>query len=102
MYTHLTFLARAYLNAGAYDEALDRARKGIERNPDHPNTYYIMAIALGHLGREDEGRAALATCDKLHPGFVESRKDWRPYVDPASNDALQEGLRGLGVDSTED
>ena len=102
LYTHLAFLARAYLNAGAYDESLDRARKAIERNPDHPNAFYIMALALGHLGREDEGRAALATCDELHPGFVESRKDWRPYVDPASNAALKDGLRRLGIGSNED
>ena len=102
LFTHLAFLARAYLNAGAYDEALDRARKGVERNPDHPNAYYVMAIALGHLGRGDEGRAALSKCDELHPGFVESRKNWRPYVDAESNQALQEGLRGLGIDLTAD
>ncbi len=89
LFTHLAFLARAYLNTGAYDEALDRARKGVERNPDHPNAYYVMAIALGHLGRGDEGRVALAKCDELHPGFVESRKYWRPYVAAKSNQALR-------------
>ena len=101
-HSHLTFLARAYLNIGAYEEALDRARKAIERSPDHPHGYYVMALALGRLGREGEGRAALSTCDELHPGFIESRKNWQPYVDAKSNEALQEGLRRLGVDSAED
>ena len=83
LYTHLAFLARAYLNAGAYEDALDRARKSIERKPDYSNAFYVMAIALGYLGREDEGRAALANCDKLSPEFVDSRKTWQPYVDAA-------------------
>jgi adenylate cyclase len=60
LHSHLTFLARAYLNIGAYEEALDRARRAIERSPDYPHGYYAMALALGHLGREGEGRAALS------------------------------------------
>ena len=77
---------------------LDRARKSIERKPDYSNAFYVMAIALGYLGREDKGRDALANCDKLSPGCVDSRKTWQPYVDPASNDRLRDGLRKLGID----
>jgi adenylate cyclase len=98
LHTHLAFLARAYLNAGAYEDALDRARKSIERKPDYSNAFYVMALALGCLEREDEGRVALANCEKLSPGFVDSRKTWQPYVDPASNDRLRDGLRKLGID----
>ena len=100
LHTHLTFLARAYLNICDYDKALDRVQHAIERRPDYPHAYYVLALALGHLGREEEGRAALSKCDELHPGFVESRKNWQPYVDPKSNEALQEGLRKLAVNST--
>ena len=102
LHTHLTFLARAYLNICAYDEALSRVQNAIERRPDYPHAYYVLALVLGYLGREQEGRAALSKCDELHPGFVESRKNWQPYVDPTSNETLQEGLRRLGVESTED
>ncbi len=93
--THLTFLARAYFNAGAYDDAVDRARQAIRRRPDYAPAYYILAIALGQVGRRDEARRAWSKCNVLHPGFVESRKIWQPYVDPASNKRLREGLRQL-------
>ena len=96
-HTHLTFLARAYLNAGAYDDAVGRARQAIRRRPEYAPSYYILAIALGQLGRTDEARRALSKCDELQPGFVQSRKNWRPYVDPANNERLREGLRLLDI-----
>ena len=97
LHSHLTFLARAYLNTGAYDDAVDRARQAIRRDPGYASAYYILAIALGHVGRRDEARRELSKCDELHPGFVESRRNWQPYVDPASNERLREGLRQLEI-----
>ena len=101
-HAHLTFLARAYLNAGAYKDAVDRARRAIQHWPEYPNAHFILAIALGHLERKDEALAALQRCDELLPGFVESRRDWSPYVDPASNRRLQDGLRALTTDTDRD
>ncbi len=95
LHTHLTFLARAYLNAGAYEDAVDRARQAIRRRPEYAPANYILAIALGQVGRTEEARRALSKCDELHPGFVESRRNWQPYVDPASNKRLREALRQL-------
>jgi adenylate cyclase len=92
-HTHLTFLARAYVNAGNHDAAVDKTRQALRRRPDYAPAYYILAIALAYLGRLEEARAALAKCDEVSPGFVESRSDWRPYVDAASNERLREGLR---------
>ncbi len=92
---HLTFLARAYVNIGNHGTAVDRARQAIRRRPDFVPAHYILAIALGHLGELDEARAALAKCDELSPDFVQSRQDWQPYADPASNERLQEGLRRI-------
>jgi adenylate cyclase len=90
---HLTFLARAYLNAQRYEDALRSARAAIQRRPDYPNAHYILAIALGHLGRVDEARAALEQCELLQPGFLDKRAGWQPYRDPARNALLHEGLR---------
>ena len=92
---HLTFLARAYVNIGNHGAAVDRARQAIRRRPDFVPAYYILAIALGHLGELDEARAVLAKCDDLSPDFVQSRQDWQPYADPASNERLQDGLRRI-------
>ena len=94
---HLTFLARAYLNAGAHDDAIDRARQAIRRSPEYAPAYYILAIALGRVGRRDEARRELSKCDVLHPGFVESRRNWQPYVNPESNEKLRAGLRQLEI-----
>ena len=95
LYTHLTYLARAYVNIGKYGVAVERARQALRRRPDHAPAYYILALALGHLGELDEARAGLAKCDELSPGFVQSRRNWRPYADSASNERLREGLRRI-------
>ncbi len=94
---HLSFLARAYVNAGRYEDAARAARSAIERRPDYANAYYILAIALGQLGRAEEARVALQHCERLHPGFLASRADWQPYWDAACNVHLHEGLRKAGL-----
>jgi adenylate cyclase len=94
-HNHLTFLARAYVVVGNYGAAVERARQAIRRRPDHVPAHYLLGIALGHLGELDEARASLAKCDELDPGFVESRRNWRPYAEQASNERLREGLRAL-------
>ena len=97
LHSHLTFLARAYLNTGAHDDAIDRARQAIRRSPEYAPAYYILAIALGRVGRRDEARRELSKCDVLHPGFVEFRRNWQPYVNPESNEKLRAGLRQLEI-----
>lgn len=92
-HTHLTFLARAYVAVGDYGAAIDRARQAIRRRPEYVAAHYVLAIALGHLGRLDEARASLRKCDELSSGFVASRRDWQPYADEAKNEKLREGLR---------
>jgi adenylate cyclase len=90
-HTHLTFLARAYVAAGQYEAAVERARQAVRRRPDYAPAHYILAVASGHLGRLDEARAALAACDAHSPGFVASRQDWRPYAAAARNEKLAAG-----------
>jgi adenylate cyclase len=95
LHIHLTFLARAHVNIGNYGVAVERARQAIRRLASYAPAYYILAIALGHLGELEEARIALAKCDELSPGFLKLRQNWRPYADPASNERLQEGLRRI-------
>ena len=95
LHTHLTFLARAYVNIGNQGAAVERARQAIRRQPDYIPAYYILAITLGYLGELDKARTALAKCDELSPNFVQSRQNWQPYADPASNERLLEGLRRI-------
>jgi len=95
LHTRLAFLARAYLNAGDHAQAAERARRAIRRRAGYAPSHYILALALGGLGRAEEGRAALARCEALTPGFVAGRREWAPYRDPASNARLNQGLARL-------
>jgi adenylate cyclase len=90
-FTHLTFLARAYVAAGDYNTAVERARQAIRRRPDYAAAHYVLGIALGHSGQLDEACASLKMCDELTPGFVASRQTWNPYADDAKNLKLLEG-----------
>ena len=94
-YTHLTFLGRAHVNAGNYAAAAEHARQAIRRQPDYAPAHYILAIALACLDELDDARATLAKCDEISPGFVEMRRRWQPYTDPASNEQLQKGLHRI-------
>lgn len=96
-HVHLAFLARACVNARRYEDAVAWAHRSISQRLDYPHAQYILAIALGHLGRTVEARAAIEACERLHPGFGKKRSEWRPYRDPADNAHLREGLRKAGV-----
>jgi hypothetical protein len=85
------------VNARRYDEAVACARAALQWRPGYPHAHFILAIALGHLGRGAEAGAELARCDELQPGFVAGRADWRPYTNAASNRHLREGLRLAGM-----
>jgi TolB-like protein/Tfp pilus assembly protein PilF len=98
-HSHLCFLARAHVNARRHAEAAAAAEAAIRRRPDYPHAHFILAIALGHLGRAAEAQRALAECERLQPGFVAARADWHPYTDEAANAHLREGLRQAGADA---
>ena len=98
LHSHLTFLARAYVNAGRLDEAVETARRAIRRQPDYAPAAYILAIALARLNRIGEARQALQSCDEVSPGFIESRRDWQPYLDPTSNAKLRDGIKAIETD----
>ena len=89
---NLTFLARAYVNIREHEKAIECARLAIQRRADYPHAYFILAIALGHVGRAREARNALDKCERLQPGFIESRASWRPYADEGRNQYLLAGF----------
>ena len=89
---NLTFLARAYVNIREHEKAIECARLAIQRRADYPHAYFILAIALGHVGRIKEARTALDECERLQAGFVDSRANWCPYTNEGSNRYLLAGL----------
>ena len=98
-HSHIYFvqLGRAYINARDYDKALKCLNEAMRRKPDHPHTYHVMAICLGHMGKINEASKAAERCEELHPGFLARRKYWNIYVDQQANDHLTDGLRKAGL-----
>jgi len=96
-WAHMGSLSRAYLSARRYEHALDWAQRAVGLRPDQPMAHYRLAICLGHLDRADEARAALRQCERLRPGFLDTRKGWQPYADPERNAHLFAGLRRHGL-----
>lgn len=96
-FVYLGYLARGYIRLGDYERALEWARAMVRLRPGFADAHYRLAICLGHLGRGDEARAALAECRRLRPGFLEQRAGWQPYPDRAGNEHFFAGLRRLGL-----
>jgi adenylate cyclase len=85
-------MARAHLNARAYEAAIEWAQRALRHHPGYPNANYVMAASLGHIGRKEEARVALEACEDAQPGFLVKRKTWKPYLDPISNEHILEGI----------
>ena len=60
--------AKDYL--GRYEEAVAWQRRSIDANPNYPNSHFHLAIALAHLGRLEEARAAARVGLALAPHFT--------------------------------
>jgi len=97
VHMYMCFLARAYVNAGRYEDALTWARRATQRRSGYAQAHYMAAVALGHLGRAEEARAALDECERAQSGFLARRTSWQPYPDPAANEHIRAGLRKVGL-----
>ena len=65
--------------------------------PDQPVTHHRLALCLAHLDRADQACAALGKCERLRPGFLETRKGLQPYSDTACNEHFFVGMRRHGL-----
>ena len=92
----LSLLARAYLNARRYEDAMEWASKSIHHRPDDPRAPAVLAISLAHLGQREEAHAALDACERVRPGFAERWAFLREYRNSADNEHILEGLRKAG------
>jgi len=96
-WVYMIYIARGYVTLGDYETALQWSRKAVQLRPDQPDAHFRLAICLAHLDRVDEARAALGECERVRPGFLETRRGWRPYADDARNHHYFAGLRRHGL-----
>ncbi len=52
-------LAQVYLNEFFFEEAVNTLKKGLELNPNHTASYYLLSQALNKLERKEELLAVL-------------------------------------------
>ena len=93
---YLGFMARAQLTARRYELAVEWALKANHQRPEAVEPHLLLATIYGHLGRIDEARAELETCEQLQPGSTD-RSSWvHVYQHAADNEHYQDGLRKAG------
>ncbi len=97
---HRAILARAYLDAHRYEEAVDMARQATQRGRFNMDEYMTLASALGHLGRGEEAREAIGAMEEYRDrkiSEIELKPWWQLYKESEPNEHLFEGLRKAGL-----
>ena len=92
------FLSAAYSMLGRFDEAVEQAKKTIEREPKNQFIYLALVSACIFAGREEEARAAAAEVLRIKPAFsVEQIRRILPYKDKSFVDRLIDAWRKAGL-----
>ncbi len=91
-------LSTAYRMVGRFDEAVEQAKKAVEREPWNQMPYISLAAACILAGREAEARAAALEVLKINPTFsVEQFAGILPYRDRSFVDRSIDTWRKAGL-----
>ncbi len=91
-------LSVAYRMIGRFDEAVEQAKKAVEREPRNQYPYLSLASACILAGREAEARAAAAEVLKINPTFsVERFARTLSYRDRSFIDSTIDAWRKAGL-----
>jgi adenylate cyclase len=96
-------LGEAKFHLERYDEAAATMLRATKLNPQDEWNYFLLAAALGHLGREEEAKSAIAKFNKIRfdrdfqDRLTLAELDTWTFNKAADRKRLQEGLRKAGV-----
>ena len=94
-------MGQAKLVVSSDEGAVTILRRAIESNRNFPLTHFFLAAALAHLGRVNEGRAAIQAGLALDPTFTIPRFHGSPPSDNptylAQRERVCDGMRNAGV-----
>jgi len=68
-FLYFNYMGQAYFAAKRYEEAVRWTQRSLQRRPDYPANYRLLAASYAHLDRLDEARTAFQGCVRLQPGF---------------------------------
>ena len=92
------WLSLAYCMVGRFDEAVEQAKKAVERDPENQHIYLCLAFACIFAGREEEARAAAAEVLRINPAFsIEQYARLRPHVNKSQIDRMIDAWRKAGL-----
>jgi tetratricopeptide (TPR) repeat protein len=94
------FKAMTGTRLGNFEEAVTCAFKCAEMHPNFYIARYVLANALGHVGRYEEARAEMATVLAINPNVSESvvNREWAVITrDREMTEAHLGGLRKAGI-----
>jgi len=101
---YLWRLGYAQFHMEHYEDAAHTLYRATKRNPEFDWNYILLAAAYGHLGREEEARAAAARFDQLRfektgrePAFTLADLRYWSIKNEAGLNRLREGMRKAGV-----
>ena len=84
--------------AGRFDEAVEQAKKAVERDPKNQFTHLSLALACVLAGREEEARAAAEEVLKIDPAFsLEQFAKAFSYRDMSQTHRMINALRKAGL-----
>jgi TolB-like protein/DNA-binding winged helix-turn-helix (wHTH) protein len=92
------YLGMAHFFVGRYDEALEIITSTSSRLADHHPSRVLMAAIFGHLGRNEQARAAATEVLRTNPAF--SIAGWPAFLRISKqdySDRLTDGLRKAGL-----
>jgi adenylate cyclase len=91
-------LSIAYRMANRFDEAVEQAKRAVERNPKDLYAYLALTAGCILTGRETEARVAAAEVLKIDPAFsVEQFGSTLPYKDKSFVDRTIDAWRKAGL-----
>jgi adenylate cyclase len=94
----LSDLALSHLSLQQFEEGLAYADQALHALSSNVRALQRRIVCLGHLGRVQEGRAALQTLRQLQPDFsVSYLRATYPFKKSQQWDLLMRGLEPLGV-----
>jgi tetratricopeptide (TPR) repeat protein len=93
-----TRMCTVYIMVGRFDEAVEQAKKAVDREPDNHFTNVFLAYACILAGREEEARAAAAQVLRINPTFsLEQYFKILPYTDKSIISRMTDALRKAGL-----
>jgi adenylate cyclase len=89
-------LGRAYFLAGRYEEALEKYKMAVKRNPDYRDAHVGLAATYAVLGQKEEARTEASEILRIDPSFTINKYEKFMFFQRGLEPEIK-GLRKAGL-----